>query len=80
VHQERPVRDVLDLDAGKGADRGHDPVEVIGVLGEHRDVADLGALLHPYEVDRVERAADVADRLREVRTAGVTSRRPGWWR
>ena len=65
VHQERPVGDVLDLDAVDRADALDDPLEVVGVGRVDGDVAHLGRLLDADEVDRAERAAGLADRLRE---------------
>ena len=62
VHQERAVRDVLDLDALDPANALDDPLEVLRVGGVDRDVAHLDALLDADEVDRPERATGLADR------------------
>ena len=66
VEEERAVGDVLDLDAVDGADGGHDPLEVVGVGRLDGDVAHLRAAVGADEVDRAERAAGVADRLRDA--------------
>ena len=66
MHQERPVRDVLDFDSRDRPRRRHDAVDVIHVAGEHRDVADLLTRLDPHEVDRAEEATCVGDRPRGV--------------
>ena len=60
---EGAVRDVLDLDAGERADGVEDRLEVRRIGCEDGDVADLRAALDADEVDRVEQAARVADRL-----------------
>ena len=65
VHEERAVRDALDLDAVDLADALDDPLEVVGVRGVHRDVADLHPALDPDEVDGPEGSSRLADRARE---------------
>ena len=67
VEQERPVGDVLDLDARERVDGGDDLLDVVGARGVDRDVADLLALLDADEVDRAEAAAGVADRAGDAR-------------
>jgi hypothetical protein len=62
VGEEDAVRDVDDLDPLDGGDRGDDRVEVLLVVGEDVDVANLRRSLDPDEVDRAEQAARVADR------------------
>ena len=65
VHQERPVGDAFDLDP---VDRPHsfdDLLEMLGAGRVDRDVADLRRAFDADEVDRAERTARVADRLRE---------------
>ena len=66
VEQERPVGDVLDLDARQRAHGRDDRLDVVGARRVDRDVADLLALLDADEVDRAEVAAGVADRAGEV--------------
>ena len=82
VHQERAIRDVLDLDAVDPANALDDPLEVLRVGCVDRDVADLDALLDADEVDRAERAAGLADRAREpperARRSPPAARE--WWR
>ena len=58
------------------ADALDDPLEVIGVGRVDRDVAHLDALLDADEVDRAERAAGLADRLREARERPRRIREP----
>ncbi len=67
MEQEGAVGDVDDLDALDLADGVDDQVEVVLVVGEDRDVADLRRLLDADEVDRSERAARFADRRRQAR-------------
>ena len=65
VHEERAVGDALDLDAVDLADALDDPLEVVGVRGVDRDVADLHPALDPDEVDGPEGSSRLADRARE---------------
>ena len=66
VQQERPVGDVLDLDAGHRLDGGDDLLDVVGARGVDGDVADLLALLDADEVDRAQVAAGLADRAGDL--------------
>ena len=66
MHQERPVGDVLDLDAGHCLDCGDDLLDVVGARGVDRDVADLLSLLDANEVDRAQVAAGLADRAGDL--------------
>ena len=52
MEQERPVRDVLDLDPVHCAHRLDDAVDVRGVRGEDGHVTDLVVALDPDEIDR----------------------------
>ncbi len=78
MQQERPVGDVLDLDARQRVHGGDDLLDVVGARGVDRDVADLLALLDPHEIDRAQVAARVADRARHVgeRTRAVVQMHP----
>ena len=65
VHQERPVGDVLDLHPVERANGLDDAIEVPLVRREHADVSDLLPVLDADEVDRVQQASGLADRLGE---------------
>ena len=65
VHQEGPVGHVDELDPGDLLYGGGDLLQMLGVAGEHRHVADLRARLGADEVDRAEQAAGLADRVGE---------------
>jgi hypothetical protein len=66
VHEERPVGDVLDLDAGHCLDRGDDLLDVVGARSVDGDVADLLSLLDANEVDCAQVAACLADRAGDL--------------
>ena len=66
VEQERPVGDVLDLDALDLVGGGGDRLDVVGVPGEDGHVADGEARLRADEVDRAERGARVRDHARQL--------------
>ena len=61
VGEERPVGDVHDLHSVHRMNSFDDRVEVLLVVGEHGDVADLRRPLDADEVDRAEEAAGLAD-------------------
>ena len=67
MHQESPVGDVHDLDPVELVHGLGDAPHVLGVVREHRDVADLRPALGTNEVDRAEQAAGLADRLGQPR-------------
>ena len=74
MQQERPVGDVLDLDARR-APRTASTIALAcaGVAREDRDVADLGAALDADEVDRAEQPPASAIARRAPANA------PGWF-
>ena len=51
-----------DLDTVDRMDGGDDRVEVLPVVGENVDVADLRRAFDAHEVDRPEQAAGLSDR------------------
>src|SRR5690242_504950 len=65
--EEGAVGDVDDLDTAHAADGVNDGVEMRLVVGENGDVTDLRVALDTDEVDRVQKAARLADRGREPR-------------
>ena len=54
MHEERPVRDVDDLDLGEIFDHLDDLLAVLRVAGVDGDVADGPVLAHPHDVDRAD--------------------------
>jgi hypothetical protein len=62
VREEDAVRDMDHVHALHRADGGDDRVEVLLVVGEDVDVADLRRPLDANEIDRAEQAAGLADR------------------
>jgi hypothetical protein len=64
MEQERPVGDVLDPDAVDASHRCGDALELIGIDGQNGDVTNFLIAVDAYEVDGVEEAAFVGDRLR----------------
>ena len=57
VHQERPVRDVDNLDLRQIFDDLDDLLAVLGVAGVDGDVADGPVLAHPHDVDGADQPA-----------------------
>lgn len=65
--EEDAVGDVDDLDPVDGMDSREDRVEVLLVVREDGDVADLRRSVDPNEIDRAEQAARLADRGGQAR-------------
>ena len=77
VGEEDAVGDVDDLDAVDRTDGVDDRLEVLLVVGEDVDVADLRRSFDADEVDRAEQAARLADRRGEPREGAGRGSRSG---
>jgi hypothetical protein len=63
VHQERAIRDAVDLHAVEVADLSHDLLGMAGIDARDGHVADDGVALDAHEVDRSEHRVRGGDRV-----------------